>query len=112
MATHASFNRPPELQNRSRVALASGDQFCPSGSPAPTSSRYAEDVNNVQQLGGLTSSARTTEQTEIALFGATLAAREISTLGERLNAVLLQTFCQTSSGFAGQLSVRRKRYRS
>ena len=65
------FNRPPELQNWSRVApfaLASGDQFRPSGPPALTSSRYAEDVNNVQRLGGLTSSARTAEQTEIARF--------------------------------------------
>ncbi len=52
-------------------ALRDGSQFRP-GPPYPlTSRRYAADVNEVQRLGGddvITPSARTDEQTEIALF--------------------------------------------
>jgi hypothetical protein len=52
-------------------ALNDGSQFRP-GPPYPlTSRRYAADVNEVQRLGGddvTTPSARTDEQTEIALF--------------------------------------------
>jgi hypothetical protein len=52
-------------------ALRDGSQFRP-GPPFPLASRrYAADVNEVQRLGGddvTTPSARTDEQTEIALF--------------------------------------------
>ncbi|HEV2951119.1 MAG TPA: vanadium-dependent haloperoxidase, partial [Actinomycetota bacterium] len=52
-------------------ALRDGSQFRP-GPPYPLNSRrYAADVNEVQRLGGddvTTPSARTDEQTEIALF--------------------------------------------
>ena len=52
-------------------ALRDGSQFRP-GPPYPlTSRRYAADVNEVQRLGGdnvTTPSARTDDQTEIALF--------------------------------------------
>jgi membrane-associated phospholipid phosphatase len=65
------FNRPPEMQNWSRVtpfALSSADQFRPGGPPALSSSEYAEELNRVQQIGGVNSAVRTAEQTEIAHF--------------------------------------------
>ncbi len=51
--------------------LEDGSQFRPGPPYALTSRRYAADVNEVQRLGGddvTTPSARTDEQTEIALF--------------------------------------------
>ena len=52
-------------------ALKDGSQFRPGPPYALTSSKYAADVNEVQRLGGdgvTTPSARTAEQTQIALF--------------------------------------------
>ena len=52
-------------------ALSDGSQFRPGPPYRLTSRRYAADVNEVQRLGGddvTTPSARTDEQTEIALF--------------------------------------------
>ena len=43
-------------------------QFQPNGPPALTSRRYARDVNEVKEIGSLTSQTRTAEQTEIARF--------------------------------------------
>ena len=65
------FLRPPEMQNWARVipfTLVSAAQFRPSGPPSLESGQYAEEVNLVKKLGGATSSDRTAEQTEIALF--------------------------------------------
>jgi hypothetical protein len=50
------------------LALISAPQFRPDGPPALTSRRYAHDLNQVEQLGAVDSSARTPEQTEQALF--------------------------------------------
>ena len=50
--------------------MSSGSQFRPADAPALDSAEYAADVNEVMQLGGLNSSQRTAEQTEIALFWA------------------------------------------
>jgi hypothetical protein len=50
------------------LALASASQFRPLGPPALTSQAYADDLNQVEQLGAIDSSSRTPEQTEQALF--------------------------------------------
>ncbi len=65
------FVRPPEMHNWARVVpftLVSAAQFRPPGPPQLSSERYAEDLNSVKELGGLHSSTRTPEQTEIAKF--------------------------------------------
>ena len=51
--------------------LKDGSQFRPGPPYSLTSRKYAADVNEVQRLGGddvTTPSARTADQTEIALF--------------------------------------------
>ena len=62
---------PPLLPGWGSVTpwvLRSGSQFRPDGPPSLDSGRWARDYNEVQQIGSLTSSTRTTEQTEIARF--------------------------------------------
>jgi membrane-associated phospholipid phosphatase len=51
-------------------AMSSPSQFRPAAPPALGSAEYAAAVDEVQRLGGLTSTERTAEQTEIALFWA------------------------------------------
>ena len=51
-------------------ALTHGDQFRPDGPPDITSAAYAAEFNEVKQLGATTSSERSADQTEIALFWA------------------------------------------
>jgi hypothetical protein len=48
--------------------LNSGSQFRPDAPPALDSGRYTRDYNETKAFGSLDSSARTTEQTQIALF--------------------------------------------
>ena len=48
--------------------LASPAQFLPAGPPPLASARYAKDLSEVEALGGSTSSARTSEQTQTATF--------------------------------------------
>jgi hypothetical protein len=48
--------------------IRSGSQFRPDGPPALESARYARDYNEVRQLGAMTNSTRTDEQSQIALF--------------------------------------------
>jgi hypothetical protein len=50
------------------LGLISASQFRPDGSLALTSEAYADDLNQVEQLGAIDSSNRTPEQTEQALF--------------------------------------------
>jgi hypothetical protein len=50
--------------------LESGDQFRAEGPPSLKSDEWAHDFNETKQLGRADSSARTAEQTEIALCGA------------------------------------------
>ena len=50
------------------LALTSASQFRPDGPLALTSQAYADDLNQVEQLGAIDSSTRTPEQTEQALF--------------------------------------------
>ena len=51
-------------------ALKSADQFRPKGPPALDSKRWAEDYNEVKEIGSSTSTTRTAEQTEAARFWA------------------------------------------
>jgi hypothetical protein len=65
------YFRPPELPAWKSVrpfAIKSCKEFRPAGPPALTSAAYAEDVNQVKELGGINSPKRTTEQTQIAKF--------------------------------------------
>jgi hypothetical protein len=48
--------------------LRSGSQFRPEGPPPLGSARYARDYNEILEVGELTSSVRTDEQTQLALF--------------------------------------------
>jgi membrane-associated phospholipid phosphatase len=50
--------------------MSSGSQFRPDGPPALNSQEYANDYNQVKELGKSDSSTRTADQTEIALFWA------------------------------------------
>jgi hypothetical protein len=50
------------------LALQSASQFRPDGPNALTSEEYAEDFQQVKELGRFDSNTRTQEQTEIALF--------------------------------------------
>ena len=54
--------------------LQSGSQFRPDEGPSLTSDAYARDLNEVKELGSLTSATRTGEQTNIARFWLTSAA--------------------------------------
>jgi hypothetical protein len=64
--------QPPVLGLRlpriTPLALATASQFRPEGPNSLTSMKYAEDFNQVRQLGSLDSVARTPEQTNQALF--------------------------------------------
>jgi hypothetical protein len=48
--------------------IQSGSQFRPDAPPALDSGRYTRDYNEVKMLGSLDGSARTTDQTNIAIF--------------------------------------------
>ncbi|MGL6072686.1 MAG: hypothetical protein ACRC8S_00865 [Fimbriiglobus sp.] len=68
-----SANAPFALPDWGRVrpfVMSSGDQFRPAPSPELTSSEYAAAFEEVKQLGSVSSSLRTAEQTEIALLWA------------------------------------------
>jgi hypothetical protein len=58
----------PGWGNVTPWALNSGSQFRPAGPPSLKSARYARDYNEVREVGSLTSSVRTAEQTEISRF--------------------------------------------
>ena len=58
----------PWLGTMTPFVLRSADQFRPSGPPRLTSATYTRDFQEVASLGSATSTTRTPEQTEIALF--------------------------------------------
>jgi hypothetical protein len=60
----------PQWGSVTPFALASGDQFRPQGPPDLTSAEYAAAFEDVKRLGSTTSTERTDDQTEIALFWA------------------------------------------
>jgi hypothetical protein len=57
-------------------AMSSSSQFRPPGPPALDSQQYADDYDEVKELGAAVGSTRTEEQTEIALFWADGAGTE------------------------------------
>ncbi len=68
VATSAAPALLPGWGNVSLWVLKSVSQFEPDGPPALQSRRYARDVNEVKEIGSLTSETRTAEQTEIGRF--------------------------------------------
>ena len=56
--------------------LTSGDQFRPAAPPALTDAAYTTAFNEVKDLGSTSSTARTADQTQIALFWAAGAATD------------------------------------
>jgi hypothetical protein len=58
----------PWLAKMRPLMLRSNSQFRPDGPPGLTSKRYTRDFKEVKEFGSLTSSERTPEQTETALF--------------------------------------------
>lgn len=58
----------PWLAKMRPLMLRSNSQFRPDGPPGLTSKRYTRDFKEVKESGSLTSSERTPEQTETALF--------------------------------------------
>ena len=58
----------PGWGNVTPFVLRSGSQFRPEAPPALDSERYARDYNEIKQLGPLSGSTRTAEQTQIATF--------------------------------------------
>lgn len=60
----------PQWPNVTPFAMTEGDQFRPDGPPELDSDEYTAELNQVKELGGSNSTARTAEQTEIAQFWA------------------------------------------
>lgn len=56
------------LATTTPFALTSPSQFRPGGPPALTSTRYAQDVNEVKAIGAANSAVRTAYQTQTAIF--------------------------------------------
>src|SRR6266516_2313894 len=56
--------------------MSSSSQFRPPGPPSLNSQQYAADYNEAKELGALSGSTRTAEQTQIALFWADGAGTE------------------------------------
>jgi len=68
--TPPSFGPPlfRQFANMTPFALTSPSQFLPPGPPSLTSPRYAQDLNEVESLCSATSTTRTPEQTQTAVF--------------------------------------------
>jgi hypothetical protein len=68
------FLQPPlaplfrQFATMTPFALTSPSQFLPPGPPPLTSARYTQDLAEVQALGSATSTTRTAEQTQTAIF--------------------------------------------
>jgi membrane-associated phospholipid phosphatase len=60
----------PQWPNVVPFAMTAGNEFRPAGPPALTSQAYADALNEVQAIGSATSTTRTADQTNIALFWA------------------------------------------
>ena len=63
----------PQWGNVTPFALTSGSQFQPPPPPSITSAQYAQEVNQVETLGGTTSTVRTADKTATALFWSDVA---------------------------------------
>src|SRR5207253_11049372 len=60
----------PQWPNVTPFAMTAGNEFRPAGPPALTSQAYADALAQVQAIGSATSTTRTADQTQIALFWA------------------------------------------
>ena len=60
----------PQWPEVTPFAMTSGSQFRPSGPPALNSAKYAQEVNEVKEIGKIDSLTRTADQTAIARFWA------------------------------------------
>ncbi len=60
----------PQWPDVTPFAMTSGSQFRPSGPPALDSAKYAEEFNEVKEIGKIDSLTRTADQTAIAKFWA------------------------------------------
>jgi hypothetical protein len=58
----------PGWGNVAPWVIHSGAQFRPDGPPSLDSGRWARDYNEIKELGSISSTTRTTEQTQIAQF--------------------------------------------
>jgi membrane-associated phospholipid phosphatase len=63
----------PQWGNETPFALKSVSQFQPPPPPSITSAQYAQELNQVEMLGGTTSTVRTADETAAALFWSDLA---------------------------------------
>ncbi len=70
--TPPAFANPllPQWPQVKPFAMKSGSQFRPDAPPSLTSAAYAQDFNQVLDLGSATSTSRTQDQTDIAYFWA------------------------------------------
>jgi hypothetical protein len=75
----------PQIAILTPFALASPSQFRPGPPPDLTSAQYANDVNEIQAIGGATSSLRTFDQTQTAKLW---AAVDVSDENQVARAVL------------------------
>ena len=66
----------PQFAILTPFAIASPSQFRPGPPPALTSQQYADDVNEIEAIGGTTSSVRTAEQAQVAKLWAAVGAAE------------------------------------
>jgi hypothetical protein len=72
--TPPQFLQPPlaplfrQFATMTPFGLSSPSQFLPPGPPPPGSARYAQDLAEAQALGSATSTVRTAEQTQTAIF--------------------------------------------
>ena len=60
----------PQWPDVTPFAMTSGSQFRPSGPPALNSAKYAQEFNEVKEIGKIDSLTRTADQTAIAKFWA------------------------------------------
>jgi hypothetical protein len=65
---NAPFAVAPKWGDVTPFVMSSGDQYRPRPPYDLTSRRYADDFNELKQLGDIHSTTRTAEQTEIAFF--------------------------------------------
>ena len=70
--TPPGFGPPivPHWGNVTPFTMTSGDQFRPDGPPSLTSPEYTAAFNEVKEIGSISSTSRTAEETEIARFWA------------------------------------------
>jgi hypothetical protein len=66
--TETAVPASPKWGQMKTWVLERGDQFRPEAPPALDSGRYARDLNEVKLFGAVDGSARTPEQTNIAIF--------------------------------------------